>query len=121
MFTTKIKSAIVAGTLALGAIAATSGTASAHGSGHVQIGGPNFSIGFGSHGHFHDWDRPRVRANRCNPRKALRKARRNGVRRAYVRRVGHRGVVIAGRKWGDRVIIGFGRQRSCPVRFVRHR
>ena len=89
-------------------------------------GGSNFSIGITSAGHGyrhggyrdHRWDRPR---NRCNPRKAVRKAKRRGVRRAHVIRVGKRGVVVAGRKWGERVVIGFGRNRSCPVRFVNAR
>lgn len=57
----------------------------------------------------------------CSPRKALRKVERRGIRRAFVRRVGERGVVIAGRKRGERIVVGFGRHPSCPVRFVRTR
>ena len=123
MFKSQIKSVIIAGALAMGAFAASSSAANADVRGGIYFGGPNFSIGFGNHGHygFRDWDRPRYRVNRCNPRKAVRKARRKGLRRAHVVRVGHRGVIVAGRKWGDRVVVGFGRHRSCPVRFVRHR
>jgi len=123
MFKSQIKSFIVAGTVVMGALSATSGTANAEVRGSIQIGGPGFSIGFGGHGYhdYRDWDRPRYRRNRCSPRKAVRKARRKGLRRARVIRVGHRGVVVSGRKWGERVIMGFGRSNRCPVRFVRHR
>ena len=120
MFKSQIKSVIIAGAVAMGAFAASSSAANADVRGGIYFGGPGFSIGFGNHG-FRDWDRPRYRVNRCNPRKAVRKARRKGLRRAHVVRVGHRGVIVAGRKWGDRVVVGFGRHRSCPVRFVRHR
>ena len=126
MFSTQIKSILIATTLALGALSATSGTASAEVRGGIYIGGPNFSVGISSGGYGHRyggyrdrrWDLP---LNRCNPRKAVRKAKRRGVRRAHVVRVGKRGVVVAGRKWGERVVIGFGRKRSCPVRFVNAR
>ena len=129
MFKSQIKSILVAGTVVMGALSATSGTANAEISGSIHFGGPGISIGFGDHGHYghghgyYDdrWDRPRYRYNRCSPRKAVRKARRKGLRRARVIRVGHRGVVVAGRKWGERVIMGFGKSRRCPVRFVRHR
>ncbi|MEP1209333.1 MAG: hypothetical protein ABJM29_05450 [Rhizobiaceae bacterium] len=123
MFTSQIKSVIVAGTIALGALSATSGAANAEVRGGIYIGGPGVSIGFGHGGYDHHdrWDRPRYHRNRCSPRKAVRKARRKGLRRAHVIRVGHRGVVVSGRKWGERVIMGFGRNHRCPVRFVRHR
>ncbi|MFD0916330.1 hypothetical protein ACFQ14_07930 [Pseudahrensia aquimaris] len=116
-----LKSIALAGTLALGAFAATSTTASA---GDVRIGvdlrGPGFDIGIGDR--YFRGDRRRDRHYRtCSPRKALRKARRNGVRRAHIRRIGHRGVIVSGRKWGERVVMGFGKHRSCPIRFVRAR
>ena len=60
-------------------------------------------------------------AGRCRPRRALRKARRLGVRRAYIHRVGPRGVVIRGRARGERVAVRFGPARFCPVRNVRVR
>lgn len=61
------------------------------------------------------------RYHTCNPRRALRKAQRRGIRHAHIRRINGRGVVVAGRKWGERVVIGFANHRSCPVRFVRAR
>lgn len=123
MFKSQIKSVLIAGAVALGTFTASSTAANADVRGSIHIGGPGFSIGFGNHGYhrYRDWDRPRYRVKRCSPRKAVRKARRQGLRRAHVVRVGHRGVIVAGRQWGERVVVGFGRHRSCPVRFVRHR
>ncbi|MEN0041486.1 MAG: hypothetical protein AAF764_09135 [Pseudomonadota bacterium] len=132
MLTSSLKSAFVAGAIALGAITTTAATTTAAHAGDVRfgvsIGGPGYGIHVGNRdrryrrhrGFYHDDYRPR-RAARCRPARALRKARRNGIRRAHIIRTGRRGVVVAGRQWGDRVVIGFGRHRSCPVRFVRHR
>ncbi len=121
MFKNIIKVAALAGTIALGGVAATTGAASAQ-SGTFLGSSSGISIHFGgghryghSRGHRHGY------YNRCSPRKALRKARRKGIRRAYVARVSDRGVVIKGRKWGDRVKIGFANNRHCSVRFVRAR
>ncbi|MEM8749042.1 MAG: hypothetical protein AAGF28_01985 [Pseudomonadota bacterium] len=124
MFTQIIKSTLIAATIAGGALVASSQSASAH---HVSGGiffdgsGIHFGIGdrgFGKRRHF---DRGYGHRRTCRPGKAVRKARNRGVRRARIVRVNRRGVVVAGRKWGERVIIGFGKHRSCPVRFVRAR
>ncbi len=130
MFTSTFKNAIIAGAIALGTLAAASGSANAGARGSIIIDAPGISIGFGDHGyrdrryrgdrHWHD-RRERSRSRRCTVRKAVRKAHRRGLRRTHVVRAGHRGVVISGRKWGERVIMGFGRHRSCPIRFVRAR
>ncbi len=118
MFTKLIKAAALAGTIALGGVAATTGTASAQSAAYFGAGS-GISIHFGSgprfgyhRGHRHGY------YNRCNPRKALRKARRKGIRRAYIARVSGRGVVVKGRKWGDRVRMGFANNRRCSVRFI---
>lgn len=151
MFTNKIKSALIAVTMAVGALAATGGAAQADGRGGVYISGGGIGIQIGSghgyrrshynrswgHGPRRDrwdrrnrrdrwdrgnrWDRPTYSRNRCSPRKAVRKARRKGLRNAHVVRVNRRGVIVAGRKWGDRVVIGFDRNRRCGVRFMRSR
>ena len=121
MFTSKIKSIILAGALAMGALSATSGTASAEVYGGISFDGPGFSIGISNGGYnnnHRDWRRPHSRSNRCRPGKAVHKAQRRGIRHAHVVRVSRRGVVVAGRKRGERVTMGFGRSRSCPVRFV---
>jgi len=121
MYMKIMKAAVLAGTIALGGVAATTGTASAKSSIYFG-GGTGVSIHFGGghrfghrRGHRHGF------YNRCSPRKALRKARHRGIHRAYVDRVSHRGVVVKGRKWGDRVKIGFANNRHCSVRFVRAR
>lgn len=121
MFTSKLKSIIIAGAVSLGALSTMGSSANAEVRGGIYFSGPGISIGFGDrhYGRRH-WDAPR-HYNRCRPGKAVRKAKRRGIRRAHIVRVGHRGVVVAGRKWGERVVIGFGNRRSCPVRFVRHR
>ena len=128
MFRSSIKSIFIAGTVALGTLVSAGTTAQADVRGGIYIDGPGISIGFGDRryrDHRWDrgdrWDRPRFRHRTCKPRKALRKAKRRGLRRAHIVRVGQRGVIVAGRKWGERVVMGFGRHRSCPVRFVRAR
>ena len=121
MFKKIIKAAALAGTIALGGVAATTGTASADSGIYFGSGG-GISIHFdGGRRYGHSRGNRRGYYNRCSPRKALRKARRKGVRRAYVARVSGRGVIVKGRKWGDRVKIGFANNRRCSVRFVRSR
>ncbi|MDD9908074.1 MAG: hypothetical protein OXR62_00115 [Ahrensia sp.] len=113
-----LKTMAAALTLIAGGLMSQSSAAHAASDG-IFFDAPGFSLGF--------YDGPRYghrrgyRHARCTPRRALRKARRNGVRRAHILRVGHRGVIVAGRQWGDRVVIGFGKRRGCPVRFVRAR
>lgn len=51
----------------------------------------------------------------CRPRRALKKARRLGVRHAFIHRIGPRGTVIQGRRWGRVVRVGIGAARGCPV------
>ena len=109
MFSTMLKSALVAASLSLGAVAATTAPAAA-GDGYIQFDAPGISVGFGQRRHYRDhgrriydhggYDDRRYRRGRCTPRRAVRKARRNGIRRAHVVRAGRRGVVVAGRQWG---------------------
>ena len=120
MFTTKVKSIIVAGAVALGTLAASSRAASAELRGAVYFEGPGITIGFGDSG-YRDHGHRREYRRSCSPRKAVRKARNRGLRRAHIIRVNRRNVVVAGRKWGDRVVMGFANRPSCPVRFVRAR
>ncbi|MEL6505244.1 MAG: hypothetical protein AAFQ10_12410 [Pseudomonadota bacterium] len=107
---------------AMGATAATTTTASADVRGGIYIGGPGFEVGFGDYRRGPRYEDRRYRPrNFCRPGKALRKARRRGLRRAHIVRVGPRGVVVRGIKWGERVTMGFARNRHCSVRFVRSR
>lgn len=146
MFTKTIKSTLIAVAITLGAVVSATGAANAEVRGGIYLEGPGISVGIGDRdrrynrrhrqgdrwdrsdrrgrwdrrggwGRGDRWDRPRHRA--CSPRKAVRKARRKGIRHAHVVRVGHRGVIVAGRKWGERVVIGFRNNRRCSVRFVR--
>ncbi|WP_018428823.1 hypothetical protein [Hoeflea sp. 108] len=55
------------------------------------------------------WDR------RCTPDRALDKADRMGLRRARIADVGPRTITVAGRKYGERVAVTFGRAPNCPV------
>ena len=107
------------GALVIGGFAASTSNADAGGRLDIRIGGPGFYLGFDDRRDF----RPRNRFHRkCHPRKALKKARKRfGLRGAYVARVGRRGVIVRGYRWGTPVKVGFARHRSCPVRFVRHR
>lgn len=127
MFT--LKSLAIAGTLAFGALATTAGTANA---GDIRLGlsfgGPGYQIGLGDRFYHDSHYRGRhYRSHRrhyqrgCSPRRALRKARRKGLRGAYVHRVRNRAVVIGGYKRGGFVKIGFSNTRHCPVRFVKYR
>ena len=96
---------------------------------HVDLflDGPGFHFSTGRnhyrYGHrryFRDYDydvRPARRT--CRPRKALRKARRMGVRDPYIARIKRRAIVVKGYRWGDQVKVKFGRSRSCPVMVVR--
>jgi len=136
MVSNMLKTALVAGSFLLGAAAGGVSPASANG-GYVALDTPGFSVEFGERrserrrhrdrryrgGFFEDDHGYRgqrhSRRNRCTPRRAVRKARRRGLNQAHVVRVGRRGVVVAGRHWGERVVVGFGRQRHCPVHFVR--
>jgi hypothetical protein len=64
------------------------------------------------------WERP-DRYDRweraCLPDRALDKADRMGIHRARVVDMGRRTISVAGRKWGDRVVVTFGREPHCPI------
>lgn len=111
--TLRFKSAAAAVVLAVAATAIGAATpAQAGGRATFEL---SFSDGYRfDRGYRRDrWHRPRFRS--CRPRRALRKARRLGVRRAYVHRFGRRGVVVRGRSFGDHVVVRFGRARHCPI------
>lgn len=56
-----------------------------------------------------DWRRS------CSPERAVNKAERMGLRRARLIDVNRRTVKVAGRQYGDRVVIVFANERGCPV------
>lgn len=61
------------------------------------------------------WERDRWNRRECTPGRALDKAERLGIRRARVVDVGRRTIDVAGRKYGDRVVVTFARAPHCPV------
>jgi len=61
------------------------------------------------------WQRDRWGRNSCTPDRALDKAERMGVRRARIVDVDRRTIDVAGRRYGDRVVVTFARAPHCPV------
>lgn len=61
-----------------------------------------------------DWRRDGWRHS-CTPERALNKAQRMGLWRAHVIDVNPRAIKVAGRKYNERVVVRFGRERGCPV------
>ncbi|MFC3164534.1 hypothetical protein [Ciceribacter thiooxidans] len=116
----------VAALIALGAVSATAGSAAAgadFGVG-IYIGEPGYYPGerygwrdsrdrYERH-HRHDrYERRQYRP--CNPRRAVEKARWNGLRHAHVRRVTQRSVVVSGYRYGERDRMVFANVRGCPI------
>lgn len=97
----------------------------------LTIGGPGFYFSSGR-GHSRDRRRHGYRDYRyddgygyrrriCAPRRAIRKARRMGVRDARIVRINNRVIVVRGYKYGGRAKVKFGRSRNCPVLVFRTR
>ncbi|EAU42943.1 hypothetical protein FP2506_08876 [Fulvimarina pelagi HTCC2506] len=120
MLASFIRNACLAAAVSLGAIGASAAPAAANGigfgitigSGHVPS---HYRNGRGYRAHHSRGHR----AYGCSPHRAVRKANRIGVHRARVIRAGHRGIAVAGRLRGDRVIVRFGNRPNCPVRHIR--
>lgn len=117
----KLKTAILSAVIGLGTLAAIPATAQADGL-YLNYGGRHSGVGVGVH--IGDYDRVDYRwghrydrrdYRRCTPHRAVNKAERFGVRRARVVDVDRRTITVAGRKWGDRVRMTFGRAPHCPV------
>lgn len=106
MFSTLARSLAVAATLATLAVASAAPAAADSFRFGVTIGDDRFH-------QVRDY-RPH-RPALCGPGQALRKAERMGVRRAHVRKVNRRAVVIAGRSRGDHTLVRFARAPGCPV------
>ncbi|HEY6633411.1 MAG TPA: hypothetical protein VIZ90_18315 [Rhizobiaceae bacterium] len=118
---TKLKTAVLSALIGLGAIAAVPAAAQAEGV-YLNYGSRHHSgVGFGIQvGDYDRFDRRDYRHHRrdfrgCTPDRAVNKAERYGVRRARVIDVDRRTITVAGRKWGERVRMTFGRSPNCPV------
>lgn len=117
----RFRTAALSALIGLGAIAAIPASAQAEGL-YLNYGGSHAGVGvgmqFGSHDrvdyrHGPRYDRRDYR--RCTPHRAVDKARRYGVQRARVVDVGSRTIRVAGRKWGKRIHMTFGKAPSCPI------
>ena len=111
MFNT-IKTAALSGLVALGTLAA------------VPAHADSIYLGFGNNHHdrrtgvyIGDDDGFRRDRNfrRCSPDRALDKAERMGLHRARIVDISRHTVKVAGRQYGDRVVIVFANERGCPV------
>ncbi|MGB3833218.1 MAG: hypothetical protein WA975_15305 [Mesorhizobium sp.] len=115
-----IRTAALSAVVGLGALAAVPATAQADGI-YLNFGDrPDARLGIyaGSRDHgMRDWRRDRERDWRrsCSPDRALDKAERMGLRRARVVDVGRNTIKVAGLKYNSRVVVVFGRDRSCPI------
>ena len=81
---------------------------------YLQFGdrhGSGFGLRFGDTGRPHrDW-----RRSECTPGEALDKAERMGLRRVRIVDTDRRSITVAGRAYGQREFITFGRWGHCPV------
>lgn len=112
---TKLKTAALSALIGLGTLAAVP-AAQAEGV-YLNYGGRHHS-GVGIGVQIGDYDRYDYRGGYrrgCTPYRAVDKAERYGVRRARVVDVSRRTITVAGRKWGERVRMTFGRAPHCPV------
>ena len=111
MFNT-IKTAALSGLVALGTLAA------------VPAHADSIYLGFGNNhdrrtgvyiGDDDDGFRRERQWRRCSPERALDKAERMGLHRVRLVDVNRRVVKVAGRQYGDRVVVVFANERGCPV------
>lgn len=107
-----IKTAAIAATLAVGALAAAPAQADSL---HVKFkdGDIRFGMdvgygqgGYGNHGY----------GRQCRPWKAVEKARWMGFRRAHVVDVDWNRIVVKGKKYGGPVKVVFGKAPHCPIK-----
>ena len=62
-----------------------------------------------------DWGDDRGWRRGCSPERALDKADRMGLHRVRIVDINRRTVKVAGRQFGDRVVVVFANVRGCPV------
>ncbi|PAP95253.1 hypothetical protein [Mesorhizobium wenxiniae] len=117
MFNT-IKTATLSALIALGTLAAIPATAQAD-SIYLGFGNnndPRVGVYTGDDdGFYRERRRERDWRRSCSPNRALGKAERMGLRRARIIDVSRRTVKVAGRQYGDRVVVVFANERGCPV------
>lgn len=127
---TMIKTAAFSAVVTLTAMTGLTGAAQAGQSSNVEFG---IYVQNGAPGSSAQWDTRRSdnrryddrryddrrdnyrRGNFCTAGRALDKADRMGLYRARIVDEGRRTITVAGRKRGERIIITFGREPSCPI------
>ena len=128
MFSRTVRTIIFSIIVSISGIAATTASsqaASRHFDFRIDAPGIHISSDRGYRSRHHRYDRRNRRSRHygeyndrrgvCAPRRALRKARRMGVRRAHIARVNRNVVIVKGYRYGGRAKVKFGRSRHCPV------
>ncbi|MBZ9986759.1 hypothetical protein LB572_06575 [Mesorhizobium sp. BH1-1-5] len=114
MFNT-IKTAALSALVGFGTFAATPAHADSLYLGFGDRHDPRFGIYTGDDdGYRRDRDRDRDWRG-CSPDRALDKAERMGLHRARIVDMSRRTVKVAGRQYGDRVVVVFANERGCPI------
>jgi hypothetical protein len=116
MFNT-IKTAALSGLIGLGTLAAMPAHADSIYLGFGNNNEPRVGVYSGDdQGYRRDYRRDdRGWRRSCSPDRALDKAERMGLHRARIVDIDRRTVKVAGRQYGDRVVIVFANERGCPV------
>lgn len=104
---TRTRAFALSALVALSAVAAAPATANAGDLKiKIQIGGgygPGYGYGYGY--------------KHCSPGNAIYKAKSLGLHKVYVSKVGWKGVVVKGKKFGQPHTIAFGAAPHCPVKY----
>ncbi|RTL94130.1 MAG: hypothetical protein EKK31_31200 [Hyphomicrobiales bacterium] len=115
MFNT-IKTAALSVLVGLGTLAAIPAHADSLYLGFGNNQDPRFGVYTGDDDGYYrrDWRRDRDWRG-CSPERALDKAERMGLHRARIVDMNRRTVKVAGRQYGDRVVVVFANERGCPI------
>ncbi|MES0211992.1 hypothetical protein NKJ93_23335 [Mesorhizobium sp. M0028] len=116
MFNT-IKTAALSALVGLGTLAAIPAHAESIYLGFGNNQDPRVGVYTGDEddGYYREHRRERNWRRSCSPERALDKAERMGLRRARIVDINRRTVKVAGRQYGDRVVIVFANERGCPI------
>ncbi|CCV08652.1 conserved exported hypothetical protein [Mesorhizobium metallidurans STM 2683] len=115
MFNT-IKTATLSALIGLGTLAAVPAHADSIYLGFGNDNDPRVGVYNGDDdGYRREHRRDRDWRRACSPERAVNKAERMGLRRARLVDINRRTVKVAGRQYGDRVVIVFANERGCPI------
>jgi len=117
MFNT-IRTAALSALVGLGTLAAIPAATAHADSLYLGFGNnsdPRFGVYAGDDYRYREQSRERDWRRSCSPGRALDKAERMGLHRARLVDVSRRTVKVAGRQYGDRVVVVFANERGCPI------